>query len=218
MENKRIFIVWVFVFILLLVVFMAELTTFPTAPPPRPVPSPLMEGLRNKIFASDWIQLFPKLKKMVQVVDDRYPVAMTNANNTSIKILNLDNLQVGGTLKARITSYNEAGEKKTYGGDFFAVILRRPRSTIDGVTCEIADETNGSYSVSCILPWYGAAIVEAKLIHPGETIYQLMKTCSSEKELGRYQGTTILNSKNMEEFTACSIGFPDKRYRPHLSS
>lgn len=161
---------------------------------------------------SSWVFLFPHIEHMIgQIQARKLPLEFTestSAKHTTIDVIEA-NFEVGQILRASIQANDFHGNRKEYGGDFMSVILRRPGSNNDGISCEILDLLTGSYEVKCILAWPGAAELQAKLIHPSEGIYELIQTYNSSREYGIVRNVTFLNSMKEIEYSECSIGFPN---------
>lgn len=179
----------------------------------RYVPVTIPYGARQEILDSEWIRYFPHLEKAVKNIAENSSEAITNANNIKIELEKGKQgiYNIGDVVNAKIIVFNNTGRKKLHGGDFFSVILRRPNSKTDGVSCNVEDHCDGTFSVRCILPWEGEAILTAILAHPIESLLQLMLKYSSEKHYGLDIVTIMLNSRNVQEKTICAIGFPNKR-------
>nr|XP_039251229.1 NXPE family member 3-like [Styela clava] len=171
----------------------------------------LEDKLRTNLLSSSWIKLFPHLEHMVESRAKLTAEKITSPINTVVKLIDRKTYKTGELFNATITAYDELGYRKKYGGDFFMVTLGRQSYKNDGVSCEVYDEKNGSYHVTCFLLWPGNAVLRVVLIHPSESIYELMKMYSSESEWGVRMEAIMLNSKQENERTVCSIGFPETR-------
>lgn len=165
----------------------------------------------SPIYEADWILHFPHLFKAAKKVYRTGRSDLTCSKTTNLELVDAVEYTKGDTLRAVITARDELGKRKSYGGDFFVVTLRRPPSTCDGVTCVVDDKGDGTYLVECILPWSGKAALNALLIHPSESVFQIMKKFSTEKHVGLIIYTRMLNSANITEDSVCTVGFPDKR-------
>lgn len=175
------------------------------------IPRPHIASV-EELKVSKWLSFFPYLMNALQHWEKDDSKLLTSPRQTTIKLDKSQNYKRGDMLHATITAFDEAGRRKQYGGDFFFVTLRRPNYPTDGITCETTDNTNGSYSVDCILPWAGQATINAILVHPSESVIQLMRKYSSERHYGIDIYTKMKNSRKFEETTLCSVAFPNKRY------
>ncbi|XP_039251541.2 NXPE family member 3-like [Styela clava] len=166
--------------------------------------------IKETLLSSSWIHLFPSVRHMVTQIDENVISHITNAKQTTITLKGGNKFVVGNKLTAKIVAKDQLGRQKNYGGDFFIVTLRRRGYQNDVITCDVFDEMMGIYHVSCLLPWPGIAYLNAVLVHPSESIFQMIKKYSSEHEWGVLMNTTMRNSKDIDEYTPCSVGFPEK--------
>lgn len=176
--------------------------------------TPIEDNDVNSILhSSKWIQYFPALKSLLKIKQNEEFAPpynkSTSARNSELQLLNEGFFSFERTLVARIQARNYLNENKDFGGDFFLATLRPKAQSTDGIICKVFDKMDGTYEVSCFLPWVGRAYLHVVMVHPSEAVYDLMKTYRSVKEPGVIMETTLKNSKGEKEKTNCSIGYPD---------
>ncbi|KAM3926690.1 NXPE family member 3-like isoform 2-T2 [Leptodactylus fuscus] len=94
----------------------------------------------------------------------------TSPQNCDYHLVNpQDTYRVGEFLDVLITARYHNGQPKNYGGDFFQAKLHNTKMKA-GVTGQVKDHGNGSYSVTFLLPWPGEAQVHIRLIHSSEAV------------------------------------------------
>ncbi|XP_039251892.2 NXPE family member 3-like [Styela clava] len=177
---------------------------------------PEHSDIKQKIQSSKWIKYFPRVCDMVSKLQTikTFPLLedTTCANLTTVTLFNdKTDYQIGDTLKAIIQARNFNNGTKWYGGDFFRATLYRTFEPLAGVACDIVDKLNGSYVISCPLPWIGKARLSVKLIHPSESLLTLMLNSSGSRELGVSLKATVNNTfTNKQELVECGFDFGDK--------
>ncbi|XP_068130157.1 NXPE family member 3-like [Hyperolius riggenbachi] len=107
--------------------------------------------------------------------------------------------KLGETLEVVITAHDHNGRPKTYGGDFFQAKLHSPGLKA-GITGQVKDNGNGSYSATFLLAWPGEAQVHIRLIHSSEAVDVLKKKRESEPGKVYFNGYFQFNgsSETME--------------------
>lgn len=163
----------------------------------------------NTLIKSEWITKFPELEAMVKYIVSKpqFPLFYATTDPTTTRLVaQYNNLIVGNKWKALIYAKDFDNNSKSYGGDYFSVVLHRTAVRGDGVCCDVIDNLDGTYSVTCELPWQGQAKVEVILIHPSESVFYLMTNTSSRKSGVGYT-TTFMNSKGEKETSNCALSF-----------
>lgn len=169
--------------------------------------------LYSKIVNKEWIKYFPQLADMLSKAISAPGMNRTIPENVEIRLDKSPHvLRMGETLGATIIAKDENSTQQSHGGDFFWAILRPANRSIDGVYCAVADNSDGTYDIKCILPFAGAAELRVTMLHPSESVLEMMTKYSSSQEYGVTMKTEMKNSANRFEHTDCSIDFPDQRY------
>ncbi|CAK8693138.1 unnamed protein product [Clavelina lepadiformis] len=121
---------------------------------------------------------WPQAKPFIQDSD------VTNPFHTSFSMLHpADKHKKGDRIAVKITARNGRGEMKTFGGDYFRVLLTS-NDLLNGVTGDVIDHENGSYTVYVPLPFDGEGHLKVILIHPSESVQVLRKVTSSKGSPG----------------------------------
>ncbi|KAM8884757.1 NXPE family member 3-like [Synchiropus picturatus] len=109
---------------------------------------------------------------------------------------------VGDQLKVLIQINDFQGNPKKTGGDFILARLHNPVLHA-GVTGQVTDHLNGSYSAEFPLLWEGRAEVEVTLVHPSEAITVLSRLTKEHPD--RVQFVSIFRSGKVSEQTVCNV-------------
>ncbi|XP_056425714.1 NXPE family member 3-like [Hyla sarda] len=127
------------------------------------------------------------LLELLNVIDWPEPPSVVSHVNFSTSPKNChyhllyprDTYKVGEFLEVTITARDHNGQPKNYGGDFFQAKLYSS-SMKAGVTGQVKDHGNGSYSATFLLAWPGEAQVHIRLIHSSEAVDVLKKKRESD--------------------------------------
>ncbi|XP_028304318.1 NXPE family member 3-like [Gouania willdenowi] len=116
---------------------------------------------------------------------------------------------IGDQLEVSIIIKDYYCYPKTSGGDVLLASLKN-RDLQAGVSGQVVDHLNGSYTAVFPLVWEGQAEVEVTLVHPSEAVTVLQRLNSEEPD--RVNFRSIFRSGSVSEKTECNICLrPSKR-------
>uniref|UniRef100_A0A8C5G1N0 NXPE family member 3-like n=1 Tax=Gouania willdenowi TaxID=441366 RepID=A0A8C5G1N0_GOUWI len=116
---------------------------------------------------------------------------------------------IGDQLEVSIIIKDYYCYPKTSGGDVLLASLKN-RDLQAGVSGQVVDHLNGSYTAVFPLVWEGQAEVEVTLVHPSEAVTVLQRLNSEEPDRINYR--SIFRSGSVSETTECNICLrPSKR-------
>ncbi|XP_028297526.1 NXPE family member 3-like, partial [Gouania willdenowi] len=116
---------------------------------------------------------------------------------------------IGDQLEVSIIIKDFYCHPKTSGGDVLLASLKN-RDLQAGVSGQVVDHLNGSYTAVFPLVWEGQADVEVTLVHPSEAVTVLQRLTNEEPDRIYFQ--SIFRSGSVRETTMCNICLrPSKR-------
>ncbi|XP_028310951.1 uncharacterized protein LOC114468322 isoform X2 [Gouania willdenowi] len=109
---------------------------------------------------------------------------------------------IGDQLEVRIIMKDYYCHPKTSGGD--ALLARLRNEALDaGVSGQVVDHLNGSYTAVFPLVWEGRADVQVTLIHPSEAITVLRRL--NNESLDRVFFRSVFRSGSVTETSMCNV-------------
>ncbi|KAM9823796.1 NXPE family member 3-like [Neosynchiropus ocellatus] len=115
-----------------------------------------------------------------------------------------DKWHVGDQLQVRIQIKDNLNMMKKSGGDVIVARLHN-QDLGAGVSGQVVDHLNGSYSASFPLLWTGVATVEVILVHPSEAVSVLRRLNAEEPD--RVNFVSVFQLGNISESVICNLCF-----------
>uniref|UniRef100_A0A8C5G1Z6 NXPE family member 3-like n=1 Tax=Gouania willdenowi TaxID=441366 RepID=A0A8C5G1Z6_GOUWI len=109
---------------------------------------------------------------------------------------------IGDQLEVSIIIRDYYCHPKTSGGDFLVASLKN-RDLQAGVSGQVVDHLNGSYTAVFPLVWKGQAQVEVILVHPSEAVTVLQRLNTEHLDRVYFNGT--FRSGSVTETTVCNV-------------
>ncbi|XP_044198791.1 NXPE family member 3-like [Thunnus albacares] len=109
---------------------------------------------------------------------------------------------VGDQLEVMIKMYDFQGRPKKSGGDVLLARLHN-QALSAGVSGQVLDHLNGSYSAVFSLLWEGSAQVEVTLVHPSEAVTVLHRLTREQPD--RIYFGSVFHSGSVSEDTTCNV-------------
>ncbi|XP_015258874.1 PREDICTED: NXPE family member 3-like [Cyprinodon variegatus] len=110
--------------------------------------------------------------------------------------------RLGDQLEVFIKMMDFHSRPKKSGGDVLLARLHNPTLSA-GVTGQVLDHLNGSYTATFPLLWEGSAQVEVTLVHPSEAVTVLERI--TQEQPGRIYFKSVFRSHSVTESTTCNV-------------
>uniref|UniRef100_H2YG94 Uncharacterized protein n=1 Tax=Ciona savignyi TaxID=51511 RepID=H2YG94_CIOSA len=180
----------------------------------KPLSKLELQSNKDLFGSKEWRQYYSEINELLSGIENgqvQWPVPVTNLTSplaSHVVVQTRLEYVVGEKLVAKVVAKDSFGNRKKYGGDYFYARLLSDRSqgseVMEGITCDVVDHGDGSYTISAPLLFPGQSALHVDLVHPSDAVVALiLETTGSSGS-----GINFISTYPSKENVKCNVGLP----------